>query len=99
MGVCVLCVWSMKNACVVSRLAVTGKQMPLPSVTYTLPTGRSSRSTTPTAGPPPHQPPHLLDLHDQEEIIEQNGDVEEILAIDNISLAGGRFVAVLDLSN
>jgi len=56
-------------------LAVTGKHVPVPSVTYTLPTSRSSQSSTPT------------DL--QEEIIEENGNVEEILAIDNISLAGG----------
>ena len=62
----------------VCSLAVTGKHMPVPSVTYTLPTSRSSRSSTPT------------DLsHLEEEIFEQNGDVEEILAIDNISLAGG----------
>jgi len=65
----------MQHVCV-CRLAVTGKHVP--SVTYTLPTSRSSRSGTPT------------DLsYLSEEIIEQNGDVEEILAIDNISLAGG----------
>jgi len=56
-------------------LAVLGKQ--LPAVTVTLPTSRSSRSNTPS------------DLsHLQEEVIEENGDVEEILAIDNVSLAG-----------
>ena len=66
------------TCCVCGRLAVTGKQVPVPAVTYTLPTSRSSRSSTPT------------DLsHYREEVIEQNGDVEEILAIDNISLAGG----------
>jgi len=59
----------------VHRLAVSGKQMP--AVTVTLPTSRSSRSNTPR------------DLsHFEEEIIEQNGDIEEILAIDDVSLAG-----------
>jgi len=49
----------------------------MPAVTVTLPTSRSSRSNTPR------------DLsHLEEEIIEQNGDIEEILAIDNVSLAG-----------
>ena len=55
---------------------MSGKQ--LPALTVTLPTSRSSRSSTPTA----------TDLsYLEEEIIEQNGSVEEIFAIDNISLA------------
>ena len=58
----------------VCSLRVTGKQ--LPPVTLTLPTSRSSNSNTPA------------DLsHLEEEIIEQNGDMEEILAIDNGSVS------------
>jgi len=69
---------------VVCRLAVSGKQ--LPAVTVTLPSSRSSRSSTPT------------DLsHLEEEIFEQNGDVEEILAIDNESLVGSVPALILAL--
>ena len=57
------------------RLAVSGKQ--LSAVTVTDPTSRSSPSN-PSA-----------DLsHLEEEIFAQNGDVEEIFAIDTVSLAG-----------
>jgi len=57
------------------RLAVSGKQ--LSAVTVTDPTSRSS----------PSKPSADLS-HLEEEIFAQNGDVEEIFAIDTVSLAG-----------
>jgi len=59
----------------VCRLTVSGKQMS--AVTGTTPTSLSSLSK------PPADLSHL-----EEEVFEQNGDMEEILALDNVSLAG-----------
>ena len=53
---------------------MSGKQMP--AVTVSLPTSRSSHSHTPDLS------------HLEEEIIEQNGDIEEVLAVDNVSITG-----------